>query len=243
MMRKPIILFLPKSGLPFFFLGILLLCGGAWYAFTETIHPSLKDKIVIIDPGHGGQDPGAQYGGIEEKNINLNIALRLKKSLNDKGCNVILTREVDKDFYLPNFVLGKMAKRAELDQRIKMANMNHADLLISIHANSYPGGNSYGMESYYPVNSAEGKALAEFIQSELQHIQPDNKRVAKIGDYYLLNQTKMPSVLVEVGFLSNPKERKLLQTTSYQEKIAEAITKGIENYFIKFTRLEPAADP
>lgn len=231
MKHRLIILFFHKSRLPFLLFGILLLLGGVWYTFSEVSTSNLKGKIIVIDPGHGGQDPGALYGGVKEKDINLDIALRLRGTLNDKGCNVILTREVDKDFYLPNFVLGRMAKRAELDQRVEMASLYKADLFISIHANSYPAGNSYGMETYYPANSPSAKALADLIQTELKQVQPDNKRNSKSGDYYLLNQTQMPSVLVEVGFLSNSKERKLLQNISYQKKIAEAITSGIEGYF------------
>lgn len=232
MTRRPIILLFRRSGLPFLLLGALLLLGGGWYTVTAVMNTNnLKEKVIVIDPGHGGQDPGAQFGGIKEKDINLDIALRLREILSASGCKVILTREVDKDFYLPNFVLGRMAKRAELSQRVRMASMSQADLFISIHANSYPGGYSYGMETYHHVKSPAGKALAERIQTELKNVQPDNKRAAKSGDYYLLNQTQMPAVLVEVGFLSNSKERKLLQNSNYQEQIAKAISAGIGVYF------------
>ncbi|AHF07125.1 N-acetylmuramoyl-L-alanine amidase family protein [Desulfitobacterium metallireducens] len=233
MKRRFIILHFRKSSLPLLLFGILLLIGGVMYTFNMTVTPNSKDKIIVIDPGHGGQDPGAQYQGVKEKDINLDIALHLRETLMARGYNVILTREVDKDFYLPNFVLGRIAKRVELNQRVQMASLNNADLFISIHSNSYPG-ISYGMETFYYVKSSSGKALADRIQKELKQIQPDNKRNSKSGDYYLLNQTRMPAVLVEVGFLSNAKERKLLQTTSYQEKIAEAMANGIEGYFQEY---------
>lgn len=234
MTRRPIILLFHKSGLALLLLGLLLLSGGGWYTLSALSASNLQNKVIVLDPGHGGQDPGAQFGGIQEKNINLAIAIRLRDVLAAKGCKVILTREVDKDFFLPNFVLGRMAKRAELSQRIKMASINQADLFISLHANSFPGGNSYGMETYYQVKSLAGKELAEFIQTELKKIQTDNKRIAKSGDYYLLNQTQMPSVIVEVGFLSNPRERKLLQDLNYQDRIAASIASGIEGYFHKY---------
>ncbi|WP_434512120.1 divergent polysaccharide deacetylase family protein [Desulfitobacterium sp. AusDCA] len=234
MTRRPIILLFHKSGLALLLFCLLLLSGGGWYALSALSSPNLQNKVIVVDPGHGGQDPGAQFGGIQEKNINLAIAIRLRDVLAAKGCKVILTREVDKDFFLPNFVLGRMAKRAELSQRIKMASINQADLFISLHANSFPGGNSYGMETYYQIKSLAGKELAEFIQTELKKIQTDNKRIAKSGDYYLLNQTQIPAVIVEVGFLSNPRERKLLQDLNYQDRIAAAIASGIEGYFHKY---------
>lgn len=237
-MRRQLIIFLVrKTWVPFLLFAFVLLVGGVWYTFSALSKPSLQGKLIIIDAGHGGQDPGAQVGGVREKDINLDIALRLRETLSAKGCKVIMTREVDKDFYLPNFVLGRAAKRAELNQRIEIARSNEADFLISIHTNSFPAGNSYGMETYYDIESTAGKALADLIQTELKLLQSDNKRNSKSGDYYLLHQmhlTQIPSVLVEVGFLSNAKERKLLKTTTYQEQIAKAITTGIENYLNQY---------
>ena len=194
----------------------------------------LKNKLIVIDPGHGGADPGAQNSGLVEKDVNLDISLRLRKVLESKGCKVVMTREVDKDFFLPGFVQGRMAKRAELDQRNNLASENNADLFISVHANSFPQRNTYGMETYYHLKSAPGKALAELIQEQLTLLQSDNKRKAKAGDYYLINQSKMPAVIVEVGFLSNPRERKLLILDNYRDLVAIAIGTGIEHYFITY---------
>lgn len=231
MAHRPIILLFPRSHFYSILVGSLILFIVLIFTTIETFANNLHDKVIVIDAGHGGQDPGAQYGAIKEKDINLDIALRLKEVLSSKGCKVIMTREEDIDFFPPNFVLGRMAKRAELSERIRMASMNDADLFISIHTNSFPGGNSYGMETYYHVQSASGKALAEWIQNKLYDVQPDNKRKAKSGDYYLLSQSKIPIVLIEVGFLSNPRERRLLQDASYKSKIANSITEGIESYF------------
>lgn len=211
-----------------------MLIGAGSIKLTSSFSSSLKNKVIVIDPGHGGADPGAQNSGLKEKDINLDISLRLRESLESKGCIVILTREVDKDFYLPGFVLGRMAKRAELDQRINMATENNADLFISVHTNSFPRPNTYGMETYYHLKSSPGKALAELIQKQLTQLQSDNKRNSKAGDYYLINQSKMPAVIVEVGFISNPRERKLLLSSNYRDSIADAIGKGIEHYFNDF---------
>lgn len=229
--RRLIILFFPRSHFYSILIGVLLFFSVVLFTAIEALSSDLQDKVIVIDAGHGGQDPGAQYGGIKEKDLTLDIAFRLKDALSSKGSKVIMTREEDIDFFLPNFVLGRLAKRAELSERVRMASINTADLFVSIHANSFPGGNSYGMETYYLAQSAPGKALAERIQAQLREVQPDNKRTAKSGDYYLLNQSKMPTVLIEVGFLSNPRERRLLQEDSYKTRIANSITEGIENYF------------
>ncbi|GAB6155094.1 hypothetical protein JCM17380_38450 [Desulfosporosinus burensis] len=213
---------------------IILIIGAESLQLTSTVSSSLKDKVIVIDPGHGGADPGAQNSELKEKDINLDISLRLGKVLDSMGCIVILTREVDKDFFLPGFVLGRMAKRVELNNRIQIATESNADVFVSIHANSFPQRNSYGMETYYHQNSPSGKVLAEIIQAQLTQLQPDNKRKAKAGDYYIINQSEMPSVIVEVGFMSNPRERKLLLSDNYRDSIAHAIGTGVEHYFNAF---------
>jgi len=213
---------------------IIMLIGAGSIKMSFVFSSSLKNKVIVIDPGHGGADPGAQNSGLIEKDINLDISLRLHEILESKGCIVILTRDVDKDFFLPGFVLGRMAKRAELDQRINMATENNADLFISIHTNSFPQPNTYGMETYYHLTSSSGKALAELIQKQLTQLQSDNKRKSKAGNYYLIKQSKMPAVIVEVGFISNPRERNLLFLNNYRDSIAGAIAVGIGHYFSDF---------
>lgn len=235
MFQRPIIMFVQKTWVLGAVIALtILLIGAGSLKLNSVFSSDLKNKVIVIDPGHGGADPGAQNSGIKEKDVNLDISLRLGKVLESKGCKVILTREVDKDFFLPGFVLGRMAKRAELNQRINLASENNADLFISVHTNSFPQRNTYGMETYYHIQSATGKALAELIQEQLTRLQSDNKRKAKAGDYYLINQTKMPAVIVEVGFISNPRERKQLLSNNYRDSIAEAIGTGIDQYFKTF---------
>lgn len=232
MFQRPIIVLVRKT----WFFGavialLILLIGAASLSFSSVFSTDLQNKVIVIDPGHGGADPGAQNSGLIEKEINLDISLRLRRVLESKGCKVIMTRETDKDFFLPGFVRGRMAKRAELSQRINLASENIADLFISVHTNSFPQRNTYGMETYYHIKSSPGKALAELIQEQLIALQPDNKRKAKAGDYYLINQSKMPAVIVEVGFMSNPRERKLLTSNDYRDSVAIAVGTGIEQYF------------
>jgi len=213
---------------------IILLIGAGSMKLSAVFSSNLKNKVIVIDPGHGGADPGAQNSGLKEKDINLDVSLRLRESLESKGCIVIMTREVDKDFYRPGFVLGRMAKRSELDKRVNIATENNADLFISVHTNSFPRPNTYGMETYYHLKSSPGKALAELIQKQLTQLQSDNKRKSKAGDYYLINQSKIPAVIVEVGFISNTRERNLLLSNDYRDSIAAAIGTGIEHYFNVF---------
>jgi len=233
--QRPIIMYIRRiwvlGGMAVF---IIMLIGAGSVKLTSSFSSSLKNKVIVIDPGHGGADPGAQNSGLKEKDINLDISLRIRKSLESKGCIVILTREVDKDFYLPGCVLGRMAKRAELDKRIGLATESNADLFISVHTNSFPRSSTYGMETYYHLKSSTGKALAELIQKQLTLLQTDNKRKSKAGDYYIINQSQIPAVLVEVGFISNPRERNLLLTNNYRDSIADAIGTGIEHYFNVF---------
>ncbi|AET67175.1 N-acetylmuramoyl-L-alanine amidase [Desulfosporosinus orientis DSM 765] len=243
MFERPMILFIRKSYVLGAIITLFLLLGAYSLKMTSVFSSGLKDKVIVIDPGHGGADPGAQSSGLKEKDINLDISLRLSKVLAVKGCRVILTRETDKDFFQPGFVKGRMAKRAELNNRIRIAAENNADIFISIHANSFPKRNSYGMETYYHLKSPAGKALAEIIQEQLALVQPDNKRKAKAGDYYLLNQTEIPANIVEVGFISNSKERKLLQSEDYRSQVAEAIGNGVENYFKAYPTGVPDSAP
>lgn len=235
MFQRPIIVFVRRIwvwGIMTVF--VIMLIGAGSIKMTSSFASSVKNKVIVIDPGHGGADPGAQNSGLKEKDINLDISIRLRENLESKGCMVILTREVDKDFYLPGFALGRIAKRAELDKRINMATENNADLFISVHTNSFPRPNSYGMETYYHLQSSPGKVLAERIQKQLTQLQSDNKRKSKAGDYYLINQSKIPAVIVEVGFISNPRERNLLLSNNYRDSIADAIGIGIEHYFNDF---------
>ncbi|MGC7871161.1 N-acetylmuramoyl-L-alanine amidase [Desulfosporosinus sp. SYSU MS00001] len=232
MYHRPIILLIRKPVLfSMIIVTILVIIGTGTFRFKTALSQSLKNKVIVIDPGHGGADPGAQNSGVKEKDVNLDVSLRLRKALEAEGCTVILTRDVDKDFYNPGQYVGRAAKRIDLNRRISLASLNNADLFVSIHANSFPRRNTYGMETYYHQKSPAGKILAENIQEHLTKLQLDNKRKAKAGDYYLLNQTMMPAVIVEVGFISNPRERKLLLSSDYRDSIAKAIGDGIESYF------------
>lgn len=205
---------------------------GATSANSKSVLEQQKDgKIcIVIDAGHGGRDPGKETdSGVEEKVINLQIALRLKKLLEAEGIRVVLTREDDNGLYEEkddNKKVQDMRRRCEIIAEAEPV------FTISIHQNSYPEEYVKGAQTFYYGQSPEGKALAEQIQASLiERLDQENHRVPKANDsYYMLKRTTSPTVIVECGFLSNQQEASLLQTEAYQEKAAWAIHMGVMQY-------------
>lgn len=182
---------------------------------------------IVIDPGHGGVDPGKVSGsGTEEKNINLAIALKLKPLLEADGYNVVLTREVDEDI-----CTGSYSKLEDLENRVDIISDSEAAFVISIHQNSYTDSNVKGAQVFYCKDSEEGKVMADYMQTSLLSVDADNTRQPKADNsYYLFLHTECPIVIVECGFLSNPEEEKLLLSEEYQNQMAVAIRNGIHQY-------------
>lgn len=209
-----------------------LLISVFWQGSKAVITSTNEKYIVMIDAGHGGYDPGAiAEQDIYEKEINLQIAKKTRDFLVPSGITTILTREEDED-YVPEGVTGrKTKKQIDLNYRISKATEAKADIFVSIHVNSTVTGKKSGAETFYNFSSEESKNLAVNIQQELIKISGMNRRIAKPGDYYIIKNTSMPAVIVEVGYLSNINERKKLQQTWYQEQVARAIAKGIANFF------------
>jgi len=185
----------------------------------------LSRKVVVVDAGHGGWDPGMVSGKIEEKDLNLSIAKKLQVFLEQGGATVIVTRLEDTG--LAN------KKSADMHARRLIANTSNADIFVSIHQNSYKSSNVKGFQAFYFNESDNSKKLAICIQSRLKNfLNPDNRLESRANkNYYVLKQTEMPAVLVECGFLTNPGERSKLTDSDYQEKIAWGIYLGIVDYF------------
>ncbi|HUX47046.1 MAG TPA: N-acetylmuramoyl-L-alanine amidase [Desulfosporosinus sp.] len=204
-----------------------------WQGSTAVVSNFEKGHIVMLDPGHGGYDPGAITNqGVYEKSINLQIAQKVKEMLGPSGIEVFLTREEDID-YVPDGVKGKTTKKQiDLNRRIDMAKKADADVFVSLHVNATATGQVSGSETFYHYQSESGKRLAELIQQEMIKIPGMNRRIAKPGNFYIIKNTSMPAVIVEVGYLSNVKEQKKLQQSWYQEQLARAIAKGIANFFV-----------
>ncbi|KXG74743.1 N-acetylmuramoyl-L-alanine amidase CwlD [Thermotalea metallivorans] len=205
-----------------------------WYHdILETSTLPTTNKVIVVDAGHGGIDGGAVgKSGILESHVNLEIALRLRKLLEQSGALVILTRDADIGLYSDS---GRIRdkKNEDLKNRKKIMDESDADIFVSIHLNSFPQPQYYGAQTFYPQNSEKSKMLAEFIQEELIRVLNNgNTRKSKLkSDVYLMQESSIPLVLVECGFLSNPMEERLLQEPKYQEKVAWSIYIGILRYF------------
>lgn len=192
-----------------------------------------QKECIVVDVGHGGFDSGKiGIHGELEKNVNLQIALKLKKILEDDGMSVIMTREDDQGLYDEN---ASNKKVQDLQRRCDLINDKKPTLTVSIHQNSYTSPEIKGAQVFYYTTSIESKKLAEIMQASLiDNVDPDNHREAKSNDsYYILKKTSSPIIIVECGFLSNPEEAKKLSDETYQQKISEAIRIGIREYLGK----------
>lgn len=188
---------------------------------VATISPVNSIKIGI-DPGHGGQDPGAiGKSGVKEADINLEIALKLGEIIKSNGGTVVITREKGHALS-PN-------KREDLERRRDIIKRELCDIFISIHLNSFEDSRYYGAQVFYSETSPHNEMLADSIQEELRLLlDKENTREPQLrDDIFLLNEISIPSVLVECGFLSNAQEERLLQSSKYQEKVAKGIYNGI----------------
>jgi len=173
-----------------------------------------ENHMVVLDAGHGGEDGGTVEQAATEKEINLAVVLKLKELLEEQGIRVVLTR--DKDIFM------------KLEERVQIANGEKADLFISIHCNYYEKDSSiYGLECYYCKSGEEGKHCAEKIMETIEESKNIVSRNVKPADYYILKNTTVPAVLVEIGYLSNYNERNQLMSEEYQEKLAGELVKGI----------------
>lgn len=188
----------------------------------DSVAPS--DKLIVIDPGHGGADPGAiSISGKREKDFNLTISLQVAKKLQALGYNIVMTRDTD--------------KAVGLYDRANIANGVNADLFVSIHGNSHVNKSIAGVQVLYcpagqsKVKEGDQHPFAKVMMEELlKGTGAVDKGIVQRPNLVVIRETKMPAVLVEAGFLSNAAEDKLLFTPSYQEKIVNSIVKGIEKY-------------
>ncbi|NEU30380.1 SH3 domain-containing protein [bacterium LRH843] len=179
----------------------------------------LSGKVIVVDPGHGAHDPGASGFGIKEKDVVLSVGLKLKPKLEDAGATVIMTRSTD--VFL------------ELSERVAIANNKKANAFISIHANAAASGAANGSETFWNSTyaSAESKQLAEAIQKEMVKKLKTRDRKAKQGNFHVIRNTRMTSVLVEIGFITNQEEARKLGNSSFQDDAAEAIYQGVLNFY------------
>lgn len=190
-----------------------------------------KDAVtIIIDAGHGGEDPGAVANGLIEKELNLKIAKRLQAILSSNGYQTVMTRTEDNLLY--NQGEEDHKKYYDLRNREAIAEGYENSVFVSIHLNKFPAEYCKGLQAFYSENNEESLTLSETIQSYAKILQTDNKRNVKNGTdtIYLLENLDMPAVLIECGFLSNYNEAQLLKNDEYINALAMSIYCGIADY-------------
>ena len=199
------------------------------------------NKVVYLDAGHGGYDPGASYFGISEKNLTLAIQSRVKAKLEAEGYQVVTTRTSD--------------TYVDLTDRSRAANASESDIFVSIHINASGSSAAQGIETYYyqpyaeypsrinatyhanPTRLSMSDTLANAIQSSLINATGAQNQGVKRQTFAVLRETTAPAVLLELGFLSNPQEAARLNTSAYQETLANAIVAGIKSYYEKAAKV------
>lgn len=198
-----------------------------------------KDPLVLLDPGHGGIDGGAESADGEcEKNINLNICFKIRDILEENGVDVVMTRETDCGLYSEGRSSVRSKKTEDLRARLDMSYELKPDAFVSVHLNSYREDRSvFGAQTFYTTAgdaavSEMSRVLAEKIQALLvSYLENGNTRAAMgKDDVLLMKEARCPTVIAECGFLSNSSEAALLQTDEYQDKIARAVADGILGY-------------
>ncbi|MCZ8517294.1 N-acetylmuramoyl-L-alanine amidase CwlD [Paenibacillus filicis] len=194
----------------------------------------LSGKIIALDAGHGGPDGGAvSKDGLSEKDVNLAITRYVRDYLQEAGALVVMTREDDTDLADPQTKGYSRRKTEDLLKRAEFITQQKSDLLVSVHLNAIPSPKWSGAQTFFYPGQTDSARLAALIQAELRKNLDNTDRVAKQSDkeIYLLKAMKIPSALVEVGFLSNPPEAKILRDPAYQKKVAASIYQGILRYY------------
>ena len=184
----------------------------------------LLNKKIYLDPGHGGLDPGCVYKNIYEKNINLEICNTLKKVLEKNGAKVYMTRYADYDLSSNNI---RTRKKSDLTNRAKIISKSDADIYISIHLNATTSSTWNGPQVFFDDINKRNKKIAQTIQEQLNKDLQSKRSYSEIKGMLFNRQVTIPGVLIEVGFLSNPSDRYLLQQKNYHEKVANSILKSL----------------
>jgi len=198
--------------------------GECYCGYVEVTKP-LLNKIVVLDPGHGGVYTGTINYGFRESDINLSVALKLRKKLARLGAKVIMTRTSD-----VNLAPASSTLDADLQARVDVAKNAGADIFVSLHIDGVPNINLVGPASYFPQGRSSGLAFA--IQTSLVNAICTVDNGVSPADFYVLVHNAVPAALIEIGYLSNPAEALCLVDNAYQNQIATGISKGILNYFL-----------
>jgi len=204
----------------------------ATHTWSEWTLP-LSGKTIGIDAGHGGPDGGASSkSGVVEKDVNLAIARQLRDYLQEAGAVVFMTREEDVDLADAGTKSLSKRKTEDLNARVKYIEKKNTDLFLSIHMNAMPSTRWSGAQTFYYPGHPDNYTLASLIQNEIiRNLNNTDRVVKQMTSKFLLKSLKMPSALIEVGFLSNPEEARNLGNPAYQKKVAASIYQGILRYY------------
>ena len=193
----------------------------------------MGNVTIVIDAGHGGEDGGCEGNGLVEKNLNLDISMRLASLLRKAGVNVVMTRETDILLYDKNSDYEGKKKVQDVRRRLEIATEQENAVLVSIHMNYFAETKYSGLQVWYSKNDSKSRILANLIQTEVKTtLQPNNKRSIKeaTSGIFLLNNATFPAVLVECGFLSNTDEARALGDAEYRQALAKSIFEAIMKY-------------
>ena len=198
--------------------------------YKPVIHVSssklLNQRVIVLDPGHGGLDNGASVAGVDEDTLNLKISFALKEELESRGATVYMTRTDDQDMTKRNY---NYSKQDDMYLRALQIDEYQPDLFLSIHLNSSTS-SAWGSQVFYYKKSEDGKRLANCIHDQMKTLTGTRKNVSS-SSFYILRATQSLGVLIECGFLSNANERGQLKSRAYHQKLAIVISDGIEDYF------------
>ena len=189
---------------------------------------SLLGKVIYIDPGHGGVDPGAMSTKFLEKDMNLLLSQELEKKLVSKGAVVYMTR--DGDYDLASSTINR--KRNDLYNRVKLINNSNCDMYISVHLNASPSSRWNGIQVFYSNILKENKVLGEFITNSLKENMSNVRDLKKENGYYMYSKIKVPGILLEAGFISNSNDNYKMRQEEYRSKLLNNVVDGICRYFL-----------
>lgn len=205
---------------------LILVVMSTIFAFVNIETSTPKSRLtVVIDAGHGGMDGGSvSDDGHDENYLNLQYAICLERLFLDYGVRVVMTRKSLGGLYSP---LAENKKLDDMKKRKKIVDNSGADIVLSVHMNSFSLKSARGAQVFYRNENIAGRALAESIQSVFVKVLPSAKSTPAVGDYYMLNEFKIPSVIIECGYLSNTEELALLLTEDYKKLVCYSIFIGV----------------
>lgn len=238
-MRQPVIMVVSRKKLILvvlitFFLLFVMVCSFHSNILVKRTTVDLRKPLIVLDPGHGGIDGGANKDGFLEKDINLEITKRLENLLEEKGYKVVMTRE--KDISLDHLDQSSSSRhRRDLNARVQIINRSQPKFFLSIHVNcNFNKPNTSGSIVFYSEKYNESRLLATNIQEALNKVVVNgmNRRAhqPQESQFYILIHSNVPGVIIETAFLSNPEERRLLETDKFLDDLVMAIVLGVTDY-------------